>query len=397
MSIFKSDRCSVCKTHRGNRFCLRTGKKICWHCCNEKRVDYKCSENCKYSLKQIKEGLFELKTNADSKAEYDDLLRNEIKLWVRKPQDLFEGRLPLKMSETEEGRKQLYDFFNKIPHEKRQPLTYLKSTLNLAELEVYGEAEGPETNSKKFLDKIIEQDWKTTTEFLLHSQNYAKSDEYMQNYEKRMMSDKIIRRVTEYDLISSAMNKERDKALVFFEVTGRHNLTISLKQINKQWKILNKVYAEPAAVSGENEANKQVAVLLSKNETGDAYELLKKFSVIYPDSGDLHYYWGLYHSMNNKSSKAEASFLDAIEIDPEFAEAKYNYAFLMHTQNKTDRAKELYYEIIAIDENEPKTLNNLASILIDEGKNEEAKELLERCLKEVPDFEIAKQNLERIE
>jgi tetratricopeptide (TPR) repeat protein len=184
--------------------------------------------------------------------------------------------------------------------------------------------------------------------------------------------------------------------LVFFELNGKYDLTLSLVSAGKGWKIEKKIFGKPELYNGESDTHKQVAILLSKNENSNAYDLLKKYSAIYPDSPDLKYYWGLYHSLNKNSGKSKKSFIDAIEIDPDFTEAKYNYAFLLHTENKISDAKELYYEILEVDENEPKTLNNLASILIDENKLAEAKELLERCLKEVPDFEVAMQNLERI-
>nr|MDA3814134.1 hypothetical protein [Candidatus Cloacimonadota bacterium] len=138
-------------------------------------------------------------------------------------------------------------------------------------------------------------------------------------------------------------------------------------------------------------------ILLSKNESTKANELLSKYSNIYSSSSDFEYYWGLYYSFAKNQKKAEYHFLQAMILDPTFVEAKYNYAFIQHSNGELEIAKKLYYEILEEAPNEPKTLNNLASILIDEKKYVEAGELLNKCIKNNPDFEIAQQNLERLE
>ena len=175
MNIFKSNRCSVCKKHRGNRFCLRIGKDICWHCCNEKRVDINCPESCRYSLKQTKKKkneLFEYRTNADSEYEFLDLIEQEMKFWSRKPQKVFAGKIPLKMSETKEGRQEIEQLFNSLPFSNRTPLIYLKKILKLDNLKVDPQKEKIEKIAMNFLDKIIEQDWENTIPFLYKNERY---------------------------------------------------------------------------------------------------------------------------------------------------------------------------------------------------------------------------------
>jgi len=84
-------------------------------------------------------------------------------------------------------------------------------------------------------------------------------------------------------------------------------------------------------------------------------------------------------------------------LDPTFVEAKYNYAYIQHSNGDLEKAINLYYEILKEAPNEPKTLNNLASILIDKKKYEEAEKLLKKCIENNSKFEIAQQNLERLE
>jgi len=350
-------------------------------------------------LKQTKKNknqLFEYKTNADSEYEFLDLIEQEMKLWSRKKQEVFGGKIPLKMSETKAGREEIEKLFNSLPFSNRTPLIYLKKILKLDNLKADPQKENLEKIAMNFLDKIVEQDWENTIPLLYKKERYRESI-FRENYLIRLKKDKIIRKMTQYDLISSAQTKDRDQALVFFEVNRKFELTLHLLSENGKWKIQKKILGKAELFDGEKEAYQQVAILLSKNELGNAYELLQNFSGIYIDSADLKYYWGLYYTFNKNNEKAKSFFFDAIEIDPDFTEAKYNYALLLHSEKKIDEAKKLYEQILEISPEEAKTLNNLASIYIDEKNFTEAKKLLERCLKVAPEFEIAKKNLERIE
>jgi tetratricopeptide (TPR) repeat protein len=165
---------------------------------------------------------------------------------------------------------------------------------------------------------------------------------------------------------------------------------------NQEWKIQSLIIGKPELFNSESEAIQQVAILLSKNETSKAYELLQKYSNIYISSSDFEYYWGLYYTFTKNQKKAENRFLQALILDPAFVEAKYNYAFIQHSNGNIENAKKIYYEILQDAPKEPKTLNNLASILIDDKNYTEAEELLNRCIKDNPEFVIASQNLERL-
>lgn len=395
MRLFRPKRCKICKDRRGYRFCVRTGKDVCWHCCNEKRIDLKCPETCKYNLS--KEAEFKYKTNADSRTEYTDLIKNIIDFWLSNPQDLFDGKIPLDMLENEQERTKLYDYFRKIKFPALFPTAYLQKRLKLEdEFKQADEVTSPEQTAKQFLDTIIEQDWLNSTKFLIKNSQYQFND-YFVNYKKRMVNNKLINKMTEYDLISSALSKDKKKALVFFEINYKYDLTLNLEYENKKWQITQKVHGKPELVNGENNAKKQVAQLISKQDLGNCYKLLKKYAKIFIDSADFYYYWALYYLLSKDKKSARHNLFSAIEIDPDFIEAKYNYAFLLHTENNIELAIKYYQEILAAGIEDAKTLNNLATIYIDKGRTKEAKELLERCLAVKPDFEMAKKNLERLE
>ncbi len=399
MILLKSDRCSICKVNRGYRFCLKTGKNICWHDCNELRVDYKCPDACKYSLikhqNSVSQGLLQYKTNADSQTEFQDLLKKEMDKWIINPQEVFDGKIPIQMIENEQGKKEIETLFNNMNTPNYVPLIHLKERLKLDNLKVKSHIKNYEDFAFEFLNIIIEQDWSRLID-LMYNQEHYKEEKYKLNFIRRISGNKIIKKIKDYDLISSALSEDKNQALVFFEVNGKYDLTLIFRKQRDSWRFTGKIFGKPELYNGENEAIQQVAVLLSKNQLSNVYKLLQKYSSIYVDSADFQYYWGLYYTFAKNPQKAKEFFFNTIEIDPSFYEAKYNYALILHSEKKIEETKQLYEEILQVAPKEIKTMNNLASIHIDEGRYKEAKNLLEKCLKINKNFEIAQKNLDRV-
>ena len=393
MSFFKTDRCKICKERRGHRFCLRLANNICWHDCNKLRIDFKCPEECSYTLQQ--QDSFQIKTKADSQVEYIDLLKKQVDKWILAPQKVFNDQIPLQMIGNENGKKKIISFLNQFKAHSLVPLSYLKERLSLDVLKVDSHKISFEDIAMEFLTTIVLHEWENSTNFLLNSTFYT-NKEYLTNYIQRLSSNRILAKMTELDLISSASTKQNDQALVHFEINRKYDLTLNLKKLDNNWKIVSKIFGKPELYNSEKEAIQQVAVLLSKNQLGKVYELLKKYSDIYADSADFQYYWGLYHSFSKNNKKAEKHLFNAVEIDPDFTEAKGLYATILLQNNQSERAKAIYLEIIKENPKELKSMNNLASIYIEEGDKERARELLERCLKIDPNFIYAKKNLEKI-
>ena len=393
MGFFKTDRCKICKERRGHRFCLRLANNICWHDCNKLRIDFKCPEECSYKLQQ--QDSFQIKTKTDSQMEYIDLLKKQIDKWISSSQKVFNDLIPLQMIETENGKKKIISFLNQFKAHPLVPLSYLKERLSLDDLKVYSHKKSFEDIAMEFLTTIVLHEWENSTNFLLNSELYV-NKEYLTNYIQRLSSNNILTKMTEFDLISSASTKKNDQALVCFEVNIKYDLTLNLKKLDNNWKIVSKIFGKPELYNSEKEAIQQVAVLLSKNQLGNVYELLKKYSDIYADSADFQYYWGLYYSFSKNNKKAEKHLLNAVEIDPDFTEAKGLYATILLQNNKSERAKTLYLEIIQKNPKELKSMNNLASIYIEEGDKDKAREFLVKCLTIDPNFVYAKKNLEKI-
>ena len=373
---------------------MRKGFDICWEDCNILRVDEKCPCECEYHLQSSE--IMQLKGKSDSQMEYIDLLKKQMALWINKPQKIFNDQLPTIMTESSEGKKKIEEFLNQYKINPIVPLYYLKERLSLDNLKVVSTPNTYEDNALEFIQNLYTNEWEKIASFMINYE-YWKSHELDDEFITRIAANIVLKRITSFDLVSSALTKEKDQALVYFDINNKYDLTINLRLIDHSWKVRSIIIGKPELFNSESEAIQQVAILLSKNETTKAFELLNKYSNIYITSSDFEYYWGLYHTFAKNQKKAEHHFLQAMILDPSFVEAKYNYAFIQHSNGELEQAKEFYYEILKESPNEPKTLNNLASILIDEKNYDEAEKFLRKCIKNNSEFEVAQQNLERLE
>ena len=372
---------------------MRKGFDLCWEDCNILRVDEKCPSECEYHLQSSE--IMQIKAKSDSQMEYIDLLKKQMALWINKPQKIFDDQLPSTMSETENGKKKIVEFLNQFKINPIVPLYYLRERLSLDDLKVNSNPKTYEDHAIELIQNLYTNEWEKVTSNMVNHE-YWKSHDLESNFVTKIASNKVIKKISDFNLISSALSKEKDQALVYFDVNNKYDITVNLRLKNQEWKIQSLIIGKPELFNSESEAIQQVAILLSKNETSKAYELLQKYSNIYISSSDFEYYWGLYYTFSKNQKKAENHFLQALIFDPAFVEAKYNYAFIQHSNDRIENAKKLYYEILQEAPKEPKTMNNLASILIDEKNYTEAEDLLNKCIKDNPEFEIAKQNLERL-
>lgn len=373
---------------------MRKGFNICWEDCNILRVDEKCPSECEYHLQSSE--ILQLKAKTDSQMEYIDLLKKQMALWINKPQKVFNDQIPNIMTDSSEGKKLIEGFLNQFKINPIVPLYYLKERLSLDDLKVNSTPKIYEDHAVEFMQNLYTNEWEKVTSIMSNSE-YWKSHDLYDKFITIIAANKVVKKIHSFDLISSALTKEKDQALVYFDINNKYDLTINLKLIDHSWKVQSLIIGKPELFNSESEAIQQVAILLSKNETTKTYELLSKYSSIYIISSDFEYYWGLYYTFIKSQKKAEHHFMQAMILDPTFVEAKYNYAFIQHSNREIEIAKKLYYEILQEAPNEPKTLNNLASILIDEKKYKEAEKLLNNCIKNNSEFEVAQKNLERLE
>lgn len=400
MLTFKSNRCRICRINRGNRFCLRLGKDICWQDCNLLRVDLKCPEICAYSIRkelvEKAEISFRFKAKTDSSREYRDLLQREMDRWLLQPQPVLNNRIPLELAEEAAGKEQIARLFNEFKIPDYIPLIYLKERLKIDKLKVKSQPKTHEEFAEDFLALVVTQEWEKTISLLAKNEKYEKPL-FRNNYFKRLQDDRFINKIREYSLISSALDQPVTRALVHFDINRRYDLTLVLVRNNTDWLMEARIYGRPELYHGMNEAHQQVAVLLSKNESGRAFKLLNHYQAIYIDSADLYYYRGLYYAMQKNYRQAVQHFLSASELDPGFLEARYNYAYMLQVSGEKAVAREAYLELMQPFPRDVRILNNLASLAIEDKNFSEAEELLQKCLRIDPQYQLARDNLARLE
>lgn len=354
-----------------------------------------CPKECKYALKQQPQpDRLELKNYSESIAEQQELLNLYLEQWIQTPNSLFDNKTPAAISKTAEGKKELQEFFAKYePQNAMLSYNYARQMLDLP-LSPH-KSMTYEDVATKFLEMLANYDYDKTLSLLVNREVY-KDEAYRNNYLKRNMQIKAFKSLQNFDLIRSALSKERDQAIVEFEINSFYTLSVVLRKVDSEWRIAEKVFAEAGAVLAENDLIQKIVYAFAQQKFKDAYTELRSAINTYPDSENMHYYLGVYYATQGKVEEAKQYFFNAMELDPNFVEAQYNYAFVSQAEGNVEKAKELYEEILK-KKQDHKTLNNLAVIYESEGAFEEAETLLKRALELKPDFELAEKNLKRIQ
>ena len=243
----------------------------------------------------------------------------------------------------------------------------------------------------KIMNILIDQDWDSLLDNYYH-QEELQTEENRNLFLKRNRKFKAFKKIKEFSLISSSLNKEAKEALIHFDVNKKADITINVILVNDKWKLKSRIVGDPQLFYGEDTAIKHIATLLSKNEMEEVFNLCYQYSSLYPDSADIEYYWGLYHSISENIKEARKHFEISYILDPTFAEPLYNLGFIYQVEKKNDKAREIYDRVLGLDPNEVKTINNLAILHIEKQEWKQALEYLEKCMKINPDYDIAQRN-----
>ena len=354
-----------------------------------------CPEKCKYALKQDsdKKQLL-LKNFSESVEEQQHLMDLALKEWAKVKNKDFENKTPREFSETEEGKKKLQTLFDKHEEGLQSQMNY-NSLRELLSIPIKRkQTPNHEDVAKQFLSFCADFDYEKTIPLLVNHDLY-KDEKFKSNYIKRNAQLKQLTTLKKFDLIRSALSQYQDEGVVEFEINGKYILSIVLTKINGKWYVRQKIFGESGLLLSEKDYIRQVANKFTQQNFSQAYKETKKWLNTFPDSPDLYYYLGVYFSTEGKLKEAKESFFNAMELDPNFIEAKYNYGFMFQAEGNLNKAKKIYEEILLRKE-DVKTLNNLAVIYEQEKEIEGAFALLKRAIQLEPNFEPATKNMERI-
>lgn len=388
MSFFSKNRCKICKEEKAVRECPRKGSSIGWACCNSMRYDMKCPASCQYYLAPSDNLQFNFK--ADSLQESNDLVLRLFDIWSMSVHPEIADKAPLELAQTEEGKAKLENYFSKIKFLDTLPINKMRRKLKLPPitLPTINDFEKAAIN---IMDILVDQDWQKLVD-QFYQEDQLKSQKNIEKFIKRNKKFKMFKKIKDFQLVSSSLNKEAKEALIHFDVNKKADITINMIQINEEWKLKSRIIGDPQLFYGEDTAIKNVAALLSKNEMEDVFKYLYQYSLIYPDSADIEYYWGLFYSISENIKEARKHFQISYILDPNFAEPLYNIGFIYQVEKKNDKAREIYYKVLELDPNEVKTINNLAILHIEKQEWRQALDYLEKCMKINPDYDIAQKN-----
>ncbi|MDD4156537.1 MAG: tetratricopeptide repeat protein [Candidatus Cloacimonetes bacterium] len=411
----KIQKCAQCKKYNGKRFCLRLNKHICWHCCNDLRIDLKCPAECEYSQrdlpenKNIKDEHKNLVQNykTDSKAEVMDYLEKSYKIYLSKENPIFNKQIPMILKESSEGKKLLIDKFSElnlhiaiIPiFEKLLKIKGIK-TKYADTVDVFTQKTA-EDIAVEFITYLAEQQWDRVTDYFKDIEdNYLKNPKTVELIISKLKDLKLIKNLNYFDVLSSGLATDIRSAFCTFEINYKDYLTVFLintaSKENPYWAIDSIIIGEVNLAFSEADSLAFIASALSKEEYDKAFQLIKQLENIYFLSPDLYYYKGLYFSMKGENEKALKAFEEAGILDINFAEAYYNQAFIHHSEKQLDKAKELYNKCLDLQKNNVNALNNLGTICLYEKEYDKAEEYFKKCLSISPKFKYAQDNLDRI-
>lgn len=91
--------------------------------------------------------------------------------------------------------------------------------------------------------------------------------------------------------------------------------------------------------------------------------------------------------------RAEASYREAILLDPTLANALTNWGNLCYRRGEGPRAEELYRRALAVDAEQPEAYYNLGFLAFERGRMDEAAELFSKAASHDPSFADARFNL----
>ncbi|MFA5465319.1 MAG: tetratricopeptide repeat protein [Candidatus Cloacimonadales bacterium] len=393
--LFSRNRCKICKKIIGHRYCLRTDKHICWHCCNKMRTDFKCPPTCEYYLKPIESATAKIEINAkvDSKSEFDDLNRLIADYWMNHEVQDLDKNIPILMLNNETQRESLHKYLSNVtlPENIKE---YLFKRLEMPYKKQEKEKHY-EDYALEFIEYILQDNFEAALNLYLPF--LSTKNEY--NHKlllEHFNSHHALRKLSNFELIASGMSTQENEAFVSFELNNNQEYSVILVPGYNKWVVKYHAFGAINLVRTENEALRIVANALSQQNTETAYKYLSNYKQIYYFSPDMHYYDGLYYSIKEEIKFAIKAYELSIALDPFFVEAYYNLAFIMQAENQLEQAKILYHQILEIKPDYLNAMNNLGTICLYEKKINEAKVLFERCLSVDPNYEFAQKNLDKI-
>lgn len=119
--------CPICMKRKGKRMCHDVHQNICPSCCSPRRSEKKCtSEYCRYGFEKtwIEDNELGKRERricwSPSKEDIIAELYGELIAWCYKPCNALDGKKPIEVVKTPEGKKQLIELIKSIEDEAKK-------------------------------------------------------------------------------------------------------------------------------------------------------------------------------------------------------------------------------------------------------------------------------------
>ena len=133
-----NDICPICLKRKGRRLCPDFHHNICPLCCAPRRSEKKCtSEYCEYGFEKIwieDTGCGKVERRicwSPTKEDIAEELNGELIAWCYKPLEILDGKKPIDLSKTSEGKEKLIKLLNDL--ESKAKKTKRSSTTQLVD------------------------------------------------------------------------------------------------------------------------------------------------------------------------------------------------------------------------------------------------------------------------
>lgn len=133
-----NDICPICLKRKGRRLCPDFHHNICPSCCAPRRSEKKCtSEYCEYGFEKIwieDTGCGKVERRicwSPTKEDIAEELNGELIAWCYKPLEILDGKKPIDLSKTSEGKEKLIKLLNDL--ESKAKKTKRSSTTQLVD------------------------------------------------------------------------------------------------------------------------------------------------------------------------------------------------------------------------------------------------------------------------
>jgi len=127
MGTKSKDICPICLKRKGRRLCPDVHQNICPSCCAPRRSEKKCTnEYCRYGfektwIEDTEQGKVERRIFwTPSKRDYLEEINAELIAWCYKPCPALEGKKPIEVSKTLEGKQKLIKLIESLENKGKK-------------------------------------------------------------------------------------------------------------------------------------------------------------------------------------------------------------------------------------------------------------------------------------